>query len=533
MAITKFIMLLVTCWLLRRAYKFSRLVRDNRQHPGFRLIFSPFQLLALLPPFNRLCIPGVIMGHRYVWVDDYTIHEKIGSDYFVLISMFPLEARFIVSDVRAIKEIMTARTVFQKPNEAYRILELYGRNLVTSEGHEWTRQRKVVAPAFSWSSQGPEVKIPVIRTETLKVTGCIALHILSSSAFGQMTHWDDSTADSLSTGHTMTLKEALIVSLRGIPWIGILPAWAWGSAQERERVVLAGIAGRGLLGKTIQKAAVGFSELQSYMTEMIEARRASGLDDGQRDLLSNLIRASDGETTMNSLSAREVTGNIYIFLFAGHETTAHSLAFMFGLLALDPEEQGRLHEHIDSVLGDRQELTYSDFSSLDRVLATFHEALRLYPPVVALVKECTADTTIEVGVHDGNHDGLDKDGRRVMIMKGATINIHIPGVHHNPRQWKDPAAFNPSRFFEDSYAPKAAFLPFSGGLRSCIGQRFSEVEVVAITTLILRQYKVSVDTELFPYVPRETPLQKRNRLFELGHMITQFPKKTPLIFTRR
>ncbi|KAG8873204.1 hypothetical protein FRB97_006928 [Tulasnella sp. 331] len=376
------------------------------------------------------------------------VHEKIGSDYFVLISMFPLEARFIVSDVRAIKEIMTARTVFQKPNEAYRILELYGRNLVTSEGHEWTRQRKVVAPAFSernlvlvwdqsvrlvqemlhsWSSQGPEVKIPVIRTETLK----IALHILSSSAFGQMTHWDDSTADSLSNGHTMTLKEALIVSLRGIPWIGILPAWAWGSAQERERVVLAGIAGRGLLGKTIQKAAVGFSELQSYMTEMIEARRASGLDDGQRDLLSNLIRASDGETTMNSLSAREVTGNIYIFLFAGHETTAHSLAFMFGLLALDPEEQGRLHEHIDSVLGDRQELTYSDFSSLDRVLATFHEALRLYPPVVALVKECTADTTIEVGVHDGNHDGLDKDGRRVMIMKGATINIHIPGVHHN------------------------------------------------------------------------------------------------------
>lgn len=44
-------------------------------------------------------------------------------------------------------------------------------------------------------------------------------------------------------------------------------------------------------------------------------------------------------------------GNLFIFLLAGHETTAHSLAFLFTILALYPEHQQILFEEADAVYG--------------------------------------------------------------------------------------------------------------------------------------------------------------------------------------
>lgn len=42
-------------------------------------------------------------------------------------------------------------------------------------------------------------------------------------------------------------------------------------------------------------------------------------------------------------------GNIFVFLIAGHETTAHTLGFLLGLLALYPDKQDKLVQHIKEV----------------------------------------------------------------------------------------------------------------------------------------------------------------------------------------
>jgi cytochrome P450 len=41
-----------------------------------------------------------------------------------------------------------------------------------------------------------------------------------------------------------------------------------------------------------------------------------------------------------------LVGNVFLFLFAGHETTAHTLAFALGLLAIYPDEQQKLVQQI-------------------------------------------------------------------------------------------------------------------------------------------------------------------------------------------
>jgi cytochrome P450 len=46
----------------------------------------------------------------------------------------------------------------------------------------------------------------------------------------------------------------------------------------------------------------------------------------------------------------DTSGNIFLFLFAGHETTAHTLAFCLGLLALHSEVQKEVHAQIEQFM---------------------------------------------------------------------------------------------------------------------------------------------------------------------------------------
>lgn len=51
---------------------------------------------------------------------------------------------------RIAQEVTSSRTRFLKPlGDHYKPLKIFGPNILTSEGEEWKRYRKVVAPAFS------------------------------------------------------------------------------------------------------------------------------------------------------------------------------------------------------------------------------------------------------------------------------------------------------------------------------------------------------------------------------------------------
>lgn len=131
----------------------------------------------------------------------------------------------------------------------------------------------------------------------------------------------------------------------------------------------------------LQRIDQAFKELDAHLLALVKARRAalaSGSDEGKADLFGSLLLAGkdeDGEEVLSGekvggpagsgvgkeagaiegLTDREVLGNTFIFLLAGHETSGHTLAFVFALLALHPEEQQKLHDHVVSVLPDGQE----------------------------------------------------------------------------------------------------------------------------------------------------------------------------------
>jgi cytochrome P450 len=69
-----------------------------------------------------------------------------------------------------------------------------------------------------------------------------------------------------------------------------------------------------------------------------------------RLIQANQTNAADGGSA--SLEDEEVLGNTFAFLFAGHETTASSMAITLALLALHPEEQARAYEAVKKATED-------------------------------------------------------------------------------------------------------------------------------------------------------------------------------------
>ncbi|OJA08387.1 hypothetical protein AZE42_00972 [Rhizopogon vesiculosus] len=138
----------------------------------------------------------------------------------------------------------------------------------------------------------------------------------------------------------------------------------------------------------------------------------------------------------------------------GRRARAHSLAFALALLALHPDKQEELYQHIKRVLPDGRIPTYDDMPSLAYSSAVFNEALRMFPPANSVPKSSAENTTFTVTDVDGMK-------RTVTVPQGIVLTLDITGLHYNPKYWEDPYTFKPERFLGDWN--RDAFLPFSAG----------------------------------------------------------------------
>ncbi|KAG9099705.1 hypothetical protein FS749_000633 [Ceratobasidium sp. UAMH 11750] len=354
--------------------------------------------------------------------------------------------------------------------------------------------------AASWAQDGPTR----IHDVCEDITRPLALCVIANAGFGQDTKWSDNEV--VPANHCLTFKKALNIVNDNIILPLVLPDWAWNLRTQ---------------WKLVKQA---HEEVLSYLHEMIRSRRGqpderSTVETTEKyDLFSQLLGAHDAD---DKLTTEELIGNIFIFLIAGHETTAHALAFLFGLLALYPNEQDKLVLHIEQHRPATRDFVYEDLQKLTYVTATLYETLRLYPPVINIPKYTPVDTAIQLS-----------PTQTLSVPSETRASISVPGLHYNPNYWDDPFKFSPSRFLDPSWN-RDAFIPFAVGPRSCIGRRFAETTVVAFLVRFLPKYCISVDKTVFKDIPGESMLERRERLMNAKSLISLYPTKPLLVFTPR
>ncbi len=228
-------------------------------------------------------------------------------------------------------------------------------------------------------------------------------------------------------------------------------------------------------------------QLDTLIYAEISHRRETG--ERGEDILSLLLDAQDEDG--NTLSDLQIRDEVMTLMFAGHDTTTSTVAFMFYELARNPPVTERLLAEQDSLLrGGRPtaaQLMSGELAELELVL---DETLRKYPPAWVGPRR-----SVEAFEFEGH-----------TIPERAFVNYSSWASHHLPDVFTDPEEFRPDRFTPETRAalPKGAYIPFGGGSRTCIGMRFGQLEIRAIATLILSRFTLSLPDD-FVLTIRQMP----------------------------
>lgn len=216
-------------------------------------------LLYMLP--RKYTDPWLdFLSPDWLWKHLHGPFEKLGTDMFLTVS--PGRNVLWCANASAISQITTRRNDFPKPIEIYGSVDVYGKNVVSTEGAIWRQHRKITSPPFTeknnhlvWAESlhqaqsmvkswvGPDGlgnrTIAKVADDTMR----LSLHVISRAGFGVRLLWPgiedtvgkeeikangpaagQATTD-IPKGHRMSYTDALGSLLHNILWLFLLPRW--------------------------------------------------------------------------------------------------------------------------------------------------------------------------------------------------------------------------------------------------------------------------------------------------------------------
>lgn len=412
-----------------------------------------------LPPGPRGPLATARLVRSFTRDPDATI-LAVSQEYGPVASMrFGRDVVVVVSDPELVGELLLDKEgAYIKDVVTRGLAEVLGRGLLTSEGEQWRRQRKLIAPSLGKGRIAGYAESMVEHTrgyvERLRQgeerdvhadMSKLTLDIVVATLFGAKLPGGVQERVAKIIDQYMHDFHALQHS-----WRSLFPAWF--PFPERLR--------GGLLAR----------ELDALVMDVVKERRASAVRGD--DLLSRLLAARDETTPDRGMDDRQLRDEVITLFTAGHETTSNALSWTLLLLAEHPEIDARLATEVREVLGGRS-ATPDDLASLPLARAVLDEAMRLYPPAHIIGREAKRDVRL---------GGW-------LLPKGTNVAVSPWAMHHDRRFFEDPEAFRPDRWLDGSTAalPRHVYLPFGGGPRVCVGNHFALMEgVLVLVTLVQR-----------------------------------------------
>jgi cytochrome P450 len=399
--------------------------------------------------------------------DPLAIFSRFARDYGD-IAFFRMsgERVYFINHPDYIRQVLVVdQAKYAKSRALERARKLLGGGLLTVDGADHQRKRRLVQPAFHRAQvQGyAETMIAHARRMSDRWTAGttidmsaemmrLTLGIVARTLFDVDIELE---ADSVGAALTDVLETF---------WLTLLPF-----SDLVEAMPL----------RALKRSAGARARLDALIYQMIADRRRRG---GERhDVLSMLI-GSDGDGTTPRLSDQEIRDEVLTLLLAGHETTANALVWTFYLLSGAPEVGVRLRAEIDRVLAGRPP-SAGDFDALPYASSVVTESMRLFPPAWTIGRR--AKVAAELAGY--------------AVPPGAMVFMSPWTMHRDARFYADPERFLPERWTAEFKAslPKHAYFPFGGGPRTCIGEAFAWMELVLVVATIAGRW----DLRLLPGHP--------------------------------
>ena len=384
-------------------------------------------------------------------------HEKYGD---VFVTRVLTGQSFFIRDPAVVNAInVTHAKHIRKPKVVKQMWKPFlGQGLVPNDGESWKRQHKLIMPGFH--KMRVDAYAPTMaaytrdmirgwtngetrnfRKEMLEVT----LRLVAKTLFDT-----DLAHDSQTVHQAMEdISEALIDHAQ-TP----IPAPRWWPSERNKRMVRA------------------LDAMDGVIERLVSARRKDRKDRG--DLMSHIVFATDEQ---GSMSDKQMRDELMTLIFAGHETTAHTLTWAWYLLATNRDKLKKAQLEVDETIGDRP-IGVDDLKKLPYLEMCLKESLRRLPAVWIYAREAQRDLRL------GDY----------FFPKGAILAVSPLATGRNPKYFDQPLEYRPERWTREfeRQLPKGAYVPFAAGPRVCLGKQFAMMEMRIILGTLIQNVDINV-----------------------------------------
>ena len=180
------------------------------------------------------------------------------------------------------------------------------------------------------------------------------------------------------------------------------------------------------------------------------------------------IAAKEPKYTRETLISEAIN-----LLIAGTETTAHTLSFAVGELALNPRVFQQAQLIVDQAWPSQGELDVEVLKELNYIRAIVKETLRLYPVTSSTTTlQATRETIIE----------------GITVSRGTRVASSLFAAGRDPEIYAQPEEFLPERWLEGKGSNSLPMIDFGSGYHRCLGEHLAMLESTIMLAQLLRYF---------------------------------------------
>nr|XP_012217196.1 PREDICTED: cytochrome P450 4C1-like [Linepithema humile] len=185
------------------------------------------------------------------------------------------------------------------------------------------------------------------------------------------------------------------------------------------------------------------------------------------------------------LTQQELWDHMVTMLLAATDTTAVTINFVIFMLANFPEVQEKAYKELSEIYGIKSPksvpIKYDDLQKMNYLNRVIKETMRLFPAIPVVARFLTED--LKIG--------------ETILPKGADVFMSIFHMHRNKKHWSNPLMFDPDRFLPEKQKHCSKyFIPFSNGLRNCIGQKYAMISMKIVLATLIRTFEFKVNKNI-------------------------------------
>lgn len=453
--------------------------------------------------------------HVHNW--QHYIRKKYNlGDYFYL-DWWPVGPRwlFIADPELASQYVTTTQSLPKSPLvKDYLDIFLGKSNMVALEGDDWKRIRSMFNPGFA--ANHLMTLVPYIVDSTMVFIDVLDKKAKNKELFEMEEYATRLTIDIIgkvvldSDFDSQKINHPIVDTFRRRAELmpNASAVWPWEDLDLLRpiRRYFNGLKLDRLIGEELDRKMAGRIGQQngSSVPKSFKDRKRSAvdlaLDAYQKELAESGKKPTSG---MDATFRARAIDSLKTFVFAGHDTTASTIAYAFYLLHFHPVVREKLVAELNNVFGAS---TANDpitmgaaikaepyiINKLEYTSAIIKETLRLFPPASTL-RYCPAATGSEMTQYMVDP----KTGAQIPL-SGFQIWPSSHLIHRNEAFFPDPTQFVPERFIQDQTpypesklftpAGRDAWRPFEKGPRACIGQELAMIEAKIIVALTMTSF---------------------------------------------